>query len=696
MSEFDDDPKLKLRQGIEALRAATAVARERVVTLLMRRNSLETEVKQAEERIRMLTEKLRTAEGMHSDSVVSELRQELDRLQSELDGLKSAFAEATAQAEAAKLELPEQEHRFSQLATQLGAQFADNVAATVEAGDAPDSSWSRATAKIEMLRSQAGAIQEQAAPEHRAVTPERVEEMLQELESRLTPTPANANAQETPQESAAAASEPPVVETGSPQQGAVVETGSPQQNSVTDAGSLQQAETPGTANPTAAAPGRIDDNAQNPAPGKSWSVPNKGDLQRMEPTQRVRVAGVGTGNIFRGAHLSAYPALSQVQLVALCDPDKEAQKLAFKRYQSLVEERIKAASEKGDTETVERLTSDLETVQICDDISEVIETVKPDVVDICTQPFLHAPLSIQAMEAGIHVMCEKPMARTWLETQEVIEVSRRTGKTYQHNENWLFDADYYTAKKLVDAGVIGEPILMFLATAHGGPEGAPKFWDPTYGGGGALLDNGIHAIGASWFISGLDKRPTLVKAAEPFGMSTRMKKRIIDGRYQDVRVDDDAHILIRFEHPETGAWSTAHVEGSWSHRDSPDTVIIGTTGRIEFKDRNAVVIDAYGNESRRIETSGPTWQPWPSSFFGEIQNMAECVRNGVQSLSGPEFGADCSAIVGASYLSELNGRKASSVEEFKTFARGIAAKYAGNAKAANDALVDALLAAVRK
>lgn len=419
----------------------------------------------------------------------------------------------------------------------------------------------------------------------------------------------------------------------------------------------------------------------------------------MDSTQRVRVAGIGTGGIFRGAHLPAYPDIPQAQLVALCDPDKEAQNAAYRRYQSLVEAKVKQANERGDTATAERLHRDLETVQICDDISEVIELVKPDLVDICTQPFLHAPLAIQALEAGINVMCEKPLSRSWLESVRLIETVKRTGKFYQHNENWLWDPDYYTAQKLVKAGIIGEPILMFLATAHGGPEGNGKFFNPNFGGGGALLDNGIHAIGAAWYVSGLDKSPTVVKAAEPFGMSIRMPNRIIDGRFQQVTVDDDAHILIRFEDAATGAWSTAHVEGSWSERDSPDTVIIGTTGKIAFVSeenrRFAVVTDSYDRESRRIEVSGPTWQHWPSSFYGEILNMVESVRNGAPSISTAQFGADCSAIVGSSYLSQQSGRRAVALDEFKSFARGIADRYPGDPKAADDALVDALLSAVR-
>ena len=76
--------------------------------------------------------------------------------------------------------------------------------------------------------------------------------------------------------------------------------------------------------------------------------------------------------------------------------------------------------------------------------------------------------------------------------------------------------------------------------------------------------------------------------------------------------------------------------------------------------------------------------------------MVESVRNNVPSISDAKFGAECSAVVGASYLSERDGRRAVSIEEFKTFARGFAERFPSDPTAADNALVDALLAAVRK
>ncbi|MGQ9736544.1 MAG: Gfo/Idh/MocA family protein [Armatimonadota bacterium] len=400
--------------------------------------------------------------------------------------------------------------------------------------------------------------------------------------------------------------------------------------------------------------------------------------------KRIRIGAIGTGGIFRGAHLPAYPDLPACQLVALCDVSAESLATTEARMKEIYERKAEQAQERADTATVERLKQDLKEVKLYQDAQMMLRNEQPDLVDICTQPVLHAPMAIAALEAGVHVMCEKPMARTWLECVRVVETVQRTGRTYQHNENWLWDPFYYTAKKLIDAGWIGEPVMMFLATAHGGPEGNPNFWDAETGGGGSLLDNGIHAIGASWYLSGLDKQPTVVKAAEPIGVTIRMPQRILSGQFQQVRVEDDGHILIRFENPRTGAWSTAHVEGSWSHRDSPDTVILGTMGAIRFThedDRRMVVVEDPAGNRRRAEATGPTWEYWPSSFYGEIRNMVECVRKGVRPISDENFGAECSAIVGAAYLSQKRGKRAITLAEFKRFANDIARRYPDTADA---------------
>lgn len=705
-----DDPKRQLQEATQQIRDSLRGLRENVVQAVMRRNMLQDQLAKLEKLIADLDAKAALADKIHNPTLATELRQERTGREAERTRLKTLLASAEAEAEAAKLGLPEQEASLLRQANELKTQFAQLVSDRIDSnasggiGTPGDSLWERATDKIRGLESQASAQVEVAGgassanvPALPAVTPEQsAEAMLSALETRLGMTPEPTT-------------EPPSASTKPAGNARFLELDIAPSARPLAAESPTPAAVPPTENTTALAD-PIENRGENQEIAKPVTAnfqivtQVQGETARMEPTQRVRVAGIGTGGIYRGAHLPAYPDLSaQAQLVAFCDPDPEAKRLVQEQYNRLIDAKLEQLKERKDQQTtVDRLKKDRDDLlskPVYDDISEIIAEVKPDLVDICTQPFLHTPLSIQALEAGINVMCEKPISRSWLESQRLIQTVERTGKFYQHNENWLWDPDYYTAKKLVEAGAIGEPILMFLATAHGGPEGNPKFWNSDFGGGGALLDNGIHAIGASWYISGLEKKPVVVKAAQPYGMSIRMPNRIIDGRFQKVQVDNDAHILIRFEDAESGAWTTAHVEGSWSHRDSPDTAIIGTTGKIVFLNednrRYAVVMDSYEREQRRIQTSGPTWQHWPSSFYGEILNMVESVRNGVPSISTAYFGADCSAIVGASYLSQKGGKRAVTLDEFKTFARGIAERYPNDPAGADNALIAELLSAVR-
>jgi len=168
--------------------------------------------------------------------------------------------------------------------------------------------------------------------------------------------------------------------------------------------------------------------------------------------ERVRIGVVGTGGIFVGAHLPAYPEIPEAHIVALCDISRESLQRAMKRLGELYERRAKRAEEEGDKERAEQLRRDVQQIRLYTDYGEMLRKEKPDLVEICTSPDFHAPVAIAALKAGCHVMCEKPMARTWLECLEVCEVVEQTGRFYQHNENWLYDPFYYTpANSLMQA-----------------------------------------------------------------------------------------------------------------------------------------------------------------------------------------------------------------------------------------------------
>jgi len=132
-------------------------------------------------------------------------------------------------------------------------------------------------------------------------------------------------------------------------------------------------------------------------------------------------------------------------------------------------------------------------------------------VYVATPVFLHAPQTIQALRAGKHALCEKPMAMNEAEARSMVQMAEQNGLT--------FDVAYYRrsypkvqrAKQLLDAGAIGKPVLAEL-TCHEWRDGkgSDRSWliDPAQAGGGPLYDIASHRIDVLNFLFGQPNRAT--------------------------------------------------------------------------------------------------------------------------------------------------------------------------------------------
>ena len=403
--------------------------------------------------------------------------------------------------------------------------------------------------------------------------------------------------------------------------------------------------------------------------------------------KRLRVAAVGTGGIFRNAHYRrGYVHLPEAQIVGLCDIKEEALEAAKKAMRASVEKL-------EDDEKKALFLDDLKRVRLFTDLDEMLKELDLDVVDVCTMPNTHGELSVRALEAGANVLCEKPMARTWLETVPVVEACERTGRYYQHNENWIWDPKWYSMRKLIESGDLGQVVAVYISATHGGPEGNPAFWDPFLQGGGCVPDMAIHALSTAWFLAGFEKEAAVVQAASPVGLAKRFRRRIIAGSYREIRAEDDAHFLVRFEDPSTGSWTTAFIEGAWSYSDAPETCIIGSAGRARFaREEGKPAIEVVTSRgTRSFPVSGPTWEVYPSSYYGEIRDFLRSVAGGRPPLVDARIGSESQAIAGAVYMSEARKRSAVKVEEFKAHALELREKHG---ERASDVLIEEALAAL--
>lgn len=392
--------------------------------------------------------------------------------------------------------------------------------------------------------------------------------------------------------------------------------------------------------------------------------------------KRLKVGVVGSGGIFEGwgdgsGHLPAYPWLiDEAQLVSICDLNEGNLKKAAAAVRKLFSAKAGIAKEKGAAETSDLLIADSEKLKLYTNLDEMLNKEHLDIIDIIT-PCGHHPEAIKkSLNANCHIMCEKPVARTWLEAEEIVKEVEKAKKVFQYNENLIFSDPYYDIRKLIRKGEIGELEAIWFPFAIG----EPGNYSYTREGIGSLLDMGIHGITLCWFLFGFDYAPKRVKSLSPEGVSLRMKDRLINGAFKELTVEDDAHFAIEFENPVTGHWVNAYIEASWSDRDMQNFKIVGSKGEITIEGVDTIKVTDVFENSHIIKPFHPpflnaVFPPGYSGFPQEIKAMVSAVKQGIKPLCDENIAAESLAIAQAVYLSEARGRKAVSLDEFKEYAK---------------------------
>jgi predicted dehydrogenase len=186
-----------------------------------------------------------------------------------------------------------------------------------------------------------------------------------------------------------------------------------------------------------------------------------------------------------------------------------------------------------------------------------------DAVVIATPNALHAPQAIAALDAGKHVLVEKPMAVSVSECDAMIKAAKGSGASLMVAHCWRFHPDVVAMRNRIAAGELGEIVKTRGYGVHAGDGPSGWFVDPALAGGGALPDMGVHAIDTARFLLN-DPSPVRVCAA-------------IGTRYGDYQVDDDGILLI--------SWSqgtNSVVESGWwqPHKEGleAETEVYGTGG----------------------------------------------------------------------------------------------------------------------
>ncbi len=205
--------------------------------------------------------------------------------------------------------------------------------------------------------------------------------------------------------------------------------------------------------------------------------------------RKLRVALIGLGGIGH-VHARQYRDQPECQLVAVAD-SCPAQ---FRDLKAIL------ATEGEPLPPVKTYAS----------YEEMIRKEKPDMVDICLPTDLHEKVSVYAMEAGCHVLCEKPMARTVEEADHMMAVARETGRKLMTAQCLRFDPGYQAFRKAHLSGKYGKLLRLSAVRLSGFPHRKPVNWYAEgKRSGGAILD--LHLHDTDFFLSLLG-RPKAVSA----------------------------------------------------------------------------------------------------------------------------------------------------------------------------------------
>ena len=309
----------------------------------------------------------------------------------------------------------------------------------------------------------------------------------------------------------------------------------------------------------------------------------------------INIGIIGCGKIAQVRHIPEYAENPDVKLAAFFSPNRARAQEQADKYGGKV------------YDTAEALLAD-------PDI---------DAVSICAANYAHAELSIQALNAGKHVLCEKPMATTLADCEAMVECAKKNGKFLMIGHNQRLAKAHMEAKRLIDEGLIGDIITFRTSFGHGGPETwsiSPGrnvwFFDKKKAAMGVMADLGVHKTDLIQYLTGQRVVRTTARLVT-------LDKRGEDGEL--IGVDDNAVCIYELS---GGAFGT--MTASWTYYGAEDnsTVLYGTKGIMRIYDDPAhsiVVKLADGQEQvydvEQIQTNDN------QTKSGVIDLWVDCLKN---------------------------------------------------------------------
>jgi len=305
----------------------------------------------------------------------------------------------------------------------------------------------------------------------------------------------------------------------------------------------------------------------------------------------LKIAVIGCGSIAKHRHLPEYAANKHVEITAVCD---------------IVGERAEEAAAKYEAKAYT-------------DYQEMLKQDDIDAGSVCLPNYLHAPVSVDALNAGKHVLCEKPMATSAEEADQMIEAAKRSGKKLMIGHNQRFVNSHQKARELIASGAVGKVYSFRTTFGHGGPEGWSAdgkdswFFKKDEAFIGAMGDLGVHKADLVRYLL----QDEFVEAGAFVETSAK----------ENADVDDNATLILKSE---KGTIGTLAASWAYTAKEDNSTIIYGEKATLRLEDDPAysLVVQYTNGETVKYELGaiqsndegGQTTTHVIDHFIDSIQN----------------------------------------------------------------------------
>lgn len=329
----------------------------------------------------------------------------------------------------------------------------------------------------------------------------------------------------------------------------------------------------------------------------------------------LRGAFIGFGNVAENGHLPGWKSRDDMEIVAACDASAE-RRTAF----------LEACSG----------------ARWYQDVANLLSDEQLDFVDICTPPSSHKALIEQSLTAGLHVLCEKPLATKASDAQTVAAAAKSARRIVHTVHNWLYAPVCFKISGLIAEGAIGDIHSVRWQTLRTQPAvafaaGGEKNWriDPKLAGGGILSDHGWHAL---YCISRWAGRPRAVAA--------RLESR----RFHQAGLEDTATLTLDLTS------GSAQIYLTWASDERSNQIEIdGKHGHIKVAGDTVALTSKSGERRWSCPPSLSEGSHHPDWFVGVAEDFRNAITGGHRD--NLEEAVLCARLIDLAHRSSASGGK---------------------------------------